>query len=146
MSGAMPRRLVPTLWSEGTRTVTGGLLCLVLLFSACVTIGREFPVSRVQEIRIGETTQADVERMFGAPWRVGIEDGMRTWTYGKYRYKLFGGASTQDLVVRFDGNDVVVSYSFNTTEHEEQDCSWEGSLSSYPFDSAQSRRLRRASR
>lgn len=119
MSAAMPRRLVPAPYSEGIRTVAVGLVCLALLFSACVTIGREFPVSRVQEIRIGETTQADVEAMFGAPWRVGVEDGMQTWTYGKYRYKLFGEASTQDLVVRFDENDVVVSYSFNTTEHEE---------------------------
>ena len=57
--------------------------------------------------------------VFGEPWRVGIEDGQRTWTYGKYRYRLFGQASTQDLVVRFDGQGRVVSYTFNTTEHDQ---------------------------
>ena len=109
----------PSPSEETHRRGAVGLLCLGLLLGSCVTIGREFPVSRVQEIRIGETTQSDVEALFGAPWRVGIEDGQRTWTYGKYRYKLFGDASTQDLVVRFDENEVVVSYSFNTTEHNE---------------------------
>jgi hypothetical protein len=57
--------------------------------------------------------------MFGSPWRVGIEDGRRTWTYGKYRYRLFSETSTQDLVVRFDDKGIVVSYTFNTTEHKE---------------------------
>ncbi len=49
--------------------------------------------------------------------RVGIEDGLRTWTYGRYRYRLFGRARTEDLVLRFDAQGVVASYTFNTTEH-----------------------------
>ncbi len=102
---------------------TGFLIaCIIfnsLCLSACATIGREFPVSRVSEIRMGETTEDDIREMFGSPWRVGIEDGQRTWTYGKYRYRLFGRARTEDLVVRFDSKGVVVSYTFNTTEHEQ---------------------------
>jgi hypothetical protein len=118
MIAAVLPRVGPALSGERLRMGVVGIVCLGLLFAACVTIGREFPVSRVQEIRIGETTRAQVGDMFGEPWRVGIEDGHSTWTYGKYRYKLFGEASTQDLVVRFDENDVVASYSFNTTEHQ----------------------------
>ena len=103
------------------------LLCLlmvmmtiwIVLFSGCATVGHDFPVERVSEIRMGKTTQSEVREMFGAPWRVGIEDGQRTWTYGKYRYTPFGESRTQDLVIRFDQNDVVRSYTFNTTEHEE---------------------------
>jgi len=76
-------------------------------------------VSPVSQIQIGKTTQAEIRSMFGAPWRTGVEDGQRTWTYGKYKYRLFGERSTTDLVVRFDRNNVVASYSFSTTDHEE---------------------------
>lgn len=96
-----------------------GVLALATLLSSCASVGREFPVSPVSEIQIGRTTQAAVRSMFGEPWRVGMEDGRRTWTYGKYRYRLFGEPSTTDLIVRFDEKNVVVSYSFSTTEHEE---------------------------
>lgn len=95
------------------------LLATVVLVGACATVGRDFPVSQVSGIRIGETTRDEIRTMFGPPWRVGIEDGQRTWTYGKYSYRLFGEASTQDLVVRFDADGVVASYTFNTTEHRE---------------------------
>ncbi len=96
-------------------------LCLFLIavsftVTSCFTVGRKFPVNSVSQIRMGETTKDDVEQLFGTPWRTGIEDGKETWTYGRYRYALFGGTSTCDLVVRFNNKDVVISYSFNTTE------------------------------
>jgi len=103
------------------RLVVGAvLLAISLQFTlACATVGRDFPVAGVTDIRIGETTQADIREVFGSPWRVGIEDGRTTWTYGKYRYRLLGERSTTDLVVRFDAGGLVASYSFSTTEHEE---------------------------
>jgi len=95
------------------------LLGLMAVLSSCVSVGREFPVSPVSEIRIGETTQSEIRSMFGEPWRTGLDDGQRTWTYGRYRYGLFSEPSTTDLVIRFDSGGVVVSYSFSTTEHKE---------------------------
>ena len=51
-------------------------LAAVIAFSvSCATVGRDFPVERVPEIKIGETTQSQIREMFGAPWRTGIEDG-----------------------------------------------------------------------
>jgi len=100
----------------GARAIVLGIACLSLYLAACATVGRDFETGRVAEIQIGKTTQAQIEAMFGKPWRTGIEDGLRTWTYGKYRYSVFGKTSTQDLVVRFDKNSVVSSYTFNTTE------------------------------
>ena len=96
-----------------------GLTTALLFCASCATVGRDFPVARVSDIRIGETTQNQIREMFGSPWRVGIEDGQRTWTYGKYRYRAFRQASTRDLVVRFDERNIVASYTFNTTEHQE---------------------------
>ncbi len=95
-------------------------MALLILFSAgCATVGRDFPVDRVKDIRLNETSQDQIRAMFGSPWRVGIEDGQPTWTYGKYRYQMFAPASTQDLVIRFDKRGIVASYTFNTTEHRE---------------------------
>jgi hypothetical protein len=84
--------------------------------ASCFTVGREFPVEPVGEIRLGVTTRADVERTFGRPWRTGLEDGDPTWTYARYRYGLFGATRTTDLVIRFDERGRVVSYTFNTTD------------------------------
>jgi hypothetical protein len=99
--------------------VTFVVLCGLIFLSSCATVGHDFPSGQVDGIQIGKTTQAEIQEMFGSPWRVGVEDGLRTWTYGKYKYRLFGESASKDLVVRFDANNVVVSYSFNTTEHDQ---------------------------
>ncbi|PKM12860.1 MAG: hypothetical protein CVV13_03900 [Gammaproteobacteria bacterium HGW-Gammaproteobacteria-3] len=90
---------------------------LVLFVSGCASVGQRFPASRVMEIKIGQTTQQEVREIFGAPWRVGLEDGKKTWTYGKYTYYLFGSDETEDLLIRFDNRGIVRSYTFNTTRN-----------------------------
>jgi len=96
------------------------MAALALVAAGCFTVGRQFPIEAVSQIRIGQTTQEEVRRLFGAPWRMGIEDEMKTWTYGHYRYALFGSTKASDLVVRFDRNGVVISYSFNATTPKEE--------------------------
>jgi len=99
------------------RKTAAGLPIPVFLFLAgCVTAGHEFPAGQVSTIRIGETTQNDIYATFGSPWRTGIENGMKTWTYGDYRYSLFAEGSAEDLVIKFDRRGVVVSYIFNSTK------------------------------
>jgi len=88
-------------------------VCVIALLAACLNVGREFPAQAVGQLQIGQTTRDEVHKLFGEPWRTGLEDGRRTWTYGHYRYKLFGTTETRDLVVRFDAKGVVVSYTFN---------------------------------
>ncbi len=94
------------------------LLVVTGLVSGCATVGKDFPAGRVMEIQIGKTTINDVQAIFGPPWRVGSENGMKTWSYGRYHYSLFGDPSTQDLVVRFDSGGIVRSYNFNTTANK----------------------------
>ena len=89
---------------------------LSMSFSACTpTVGRPFPVNEVRQIEIGTTTKPQVRQIFGEPWRTGIEDGFRTWTYGEYHMK-----NTRDLVIRFDDQDVVKSYSFSSSFPEDK--------------------------
>jgi hypothetical protein len=103
------------------RSAVAGALALALALGAgCAAIGREFPVAAVDQIVIGKTTRDDIQRLFGTPWRVGVEDGKPTWTYGHYRYKLFGRAKSRDLLVRFDEHNVVASYTFSSTELEDR--------------------------
>jgi hypothetical protein len=94
------------------------LLIGVHLLTGCATVGREFPAGRIMEIQIGKTTINDIQAIFGPPWRVGNENGAKTWSYGRYLYRLFGDPSTQDLIVRFDSSGIVRSYNFNTTANK----------------------------
>lgn len=89
----------------------------LLLPTGCATVGRQFPVESVSRIRMNESDQNEIRALFGPPWRTGVEDGRVTWTYGRYKYRLFGETETTDLVLRFDDRGVVVSYTFSTTEY-----------------------------
>jgi outer membrane protein assembly factor BamE (lipoprotein component of BamABCDE complex) len=83
--------------------------------TGCVTVGQEFAAHRVAEIKIGQTKRQEITELFGTPWRTGMEDGRPTWTYGIYKYALFGGNDSQDLLIRFDPQGIVRSYTFNST-------------------------------
>ncbi|MFZ2631203.1 MAG: outer membrane protein assembly factor BamE [Desulfosalsimonadaceae bacterium] len=93
------------------------MMTVLLVAVGCANMGRDFADHRVPDIQIGVTTQDDLRDMFGSPWRVGIEDGKTTWTYGKYQYRLIGESRTKDLVIHFNNDNIVSSYVFNTTEH-----------------------------
>ncbi len=96
--------------------VAAWLVAAMLASAGCATIGHKFAVENVPKVSIGETTRSDVAKWFGPPWRTGLEDGRETWTYGHYRYSLFGPDVTRDFVVRFDANGKVASYTFSSTE------------------------------
>lgn len=113
-----------TIWHNNILVVRKALGCalgvgLILSLSACATIGHDFAASKVYDIQIRKTTQAEIIAMFGQPWRVGLEDGKLRWTYGSYHYSAFGETRTKDLVVRFDAKNIVTSYTFNTTDAAE---------------------------
>lgn len=93
--------------------LVGGIAATQL--TGCFTVGQEFAASRVSEIKVGQTTKKDISELFGTPWRTGLEDGRPTWTYGIYKYSLFGGDDTQDLLIRFDPQGVVRSFTFSST-------------------------------
>lgn len=99
------------------KRLVGLLLAGIMLVAAgCASVGRDFDTHKVEEIEVGETTRSDIETMFGDPWRTGLEDGKRTWTYAQYRWSAFRDAETTDLVVRFNEDGTVSSYVYNTTD------------------------------
>lgn len=99
------------------KTVKAVLLLLVLsvFVAGCATVGQPYAEHKVSQIKVGETTKAQIQQMFGNPWRTGSESGQQTWTYGHYRYSAFSDAQTSDLVVRFNEQGRVASYTYNRT-------------------------------
>ena len=99
-------------------SLAGIFVILSLLLSAgCVKlhVGFDFPEEQVQSIQLGKTTKEEIRKTFGEPWRIGLENGLETWTYGKYTYSGSTETSAKDLVVRFTKKDIVESYTFSKT-------------------------------
>jgi hypothetical protein len=68
-----------------------GILCLLALFAvSCASVGNNFDDSKISEIKKGETTEADLVKMFGEPQNRSIssENGLTlTWIYSEAKVK-----------------------------------------------------------
>jgi len=97
------------------------VFCIITVFllnaAGCtkLNVGYDFPAEQVENIQIGTTTKEEIRSTFGEPWRTGLENGLVTWTYGKYKYRGFTETEAKDLVVRFTPKGIVESYTFSTT-------------------------------
>lgn len=91
----------------------------LLTFGGCARVGNDFNAQHINELKIGQTTKSDVRSMFGKPWREGNENGVTMWTYGRYTYYLLDEADTKDLVIKFNDDNTVRSYTFNKTPDKE---------------------------
>ena len=92
----------------------------LLVLSGCVTAGQNFRSDDLSWIVVKRTSQDEIQRVLGEPFRVGVDAGSLTWTYGYYRYRLFGETRTKDLVIEFNRDGMVSSYTFNTGFPEEK--------------------------
>ena len=96
-------------------TIKGILLpaiCAGLL--GCVTQGKDFE-SNTEWIKPNQTRQADVKLMLKEPYSVGSSTGTQTWTYGYYKYRLFGKSRTKELKFYWKADQTVDHYSFNSS-------------------------------
>ena len=97
---------------------------LAILLSACGTfqVGGDFDLAAFQsKVRRGETTQAEVQRMLGAPDGTGVsvETGGERYTQWTYYYgsgSLSGpsNARVKLLQIKFDSSGVVRAYNWST--------------------------------
>jgi|YNPNPStandDraft_1061719.scaffolds.fasta_scaffold06497_5 outer membrane protein assembly factor BamE (lipoprotein component of BamABCDE complex) len=101
------------------------LLLLLAAVYGCITVGRDFISHDFSWIVPNKTTRKEVRTVLGEPFRVGVDAGYMTWSYGYYRYSLFGEEKTKDLVIYFNKDGTVKSYTFNTSFPEEKK-RWEG--------------------
>ena len=91
--------------------------CLVALITVtgCISLkfGRDFPSPEAKSIVAGKTDKASVERMFGAPYQIGLDSGdqMWRWFYGE---RETGGEKSKDLTIRWNADGTVKSYAFSS--------------------------------
>ena len=105
------------------RLIGSGFVLAVFL-AGCVTNGKDFP-SDLQWIQKEQTRKDEVKMLLGDPYSVGNSGGKSTWTYGFYRYKLFGKSYTKELKFYWNPDGTVETFSFN---------------SSFPTDTGQKRK------
>lgn len=86
--------------------------------TGCASVGNDFS-SEVTWIARDKTTKNELESRLGAPFQVGYDSGQLTWSWGFYRYSLFRPARAKDLLVRFNSNGTVSSYSFSSSFDED---------------------------
>ena len=92
----------------------------LLVVCGCLTVGKNFRSDNLSWIVPKETSRKEIHEALGEPFRTGMDSGSPTWTYGYYKYRLFGDTCTKDLVIFFDKNGKVSSYTFNTSFPEEK--------------------------
>ncbi|HEV2056855.1 MAG TPA: hypothetical protein VGV06_17070 [Methylomirabilota bacterium] len=90
-------------------------LLVATLSAGCISskFGREFPSPEPRAITVGKTDKAEIQRLFGEPYQVGIDSGDATWRW------FFGRRSrsteqTKDLSVRWNAAGTVKSYAFTS--------------------------------
>ncbi len=85
------------------------LICVAvfLLLSGCGSVGKDYDSSKVKDIQSGTTTKADIEAMFGKPYKTGVQNGHPVWVYEKSTYSAIGKDVSKSIIVEFDNNDVV---------------------------------------
>jgi hypothetical protein len=93
--------------------------CSVGIWS-CATVGNSFNFKGPESIVIGKTTKEEILKQYGEPFRVGYDDGELKWTYGFYKYRLFGSSDTKDLDLTFDKSGYVKNYTYATSLDEEK--------------------------
>jgi len=97
------------------------ILAAALLYTGgCITVGRDFNSADMSWLRNNRTGKQEVYRMLGEPFRTGVDQGKITWTYGYYRYRALGETHTKDLVIYYNPDGTVSTYTFNTSFPEEK--------------------------
>ena len=92
------------------------IIFAVLQFSGCASIGKQFNFHNKPKIVQNDTTQKDIFKLYGSPFRIGYDNGNLQWAYGYYHMGLFSETITKDLVIIFNKNKTVKSYNYNSSD------------------------------
>ena len=84
------------------------------LCSSCLTRGNDFS-SHTDWIRVNQSKQTDFAKYLGEPLQVGNASGVATWTYGFYKFKVFGESYTKELKLWWNSDRTVKYFSFNSS-------------------------------
>ena len=89
---------------------------IVLISNGCGTVGKSFNTSKVESIVNGITTQSDIKKMFGKPFKIGIQNGQPIWVYEDHHYSIIREGTSKDLIIIFNPEGIVQSYQFMSSK------------------------------
>ncbi|MBC8287245.1 MAG: hypothetical protein H8E42_07200 [Nitrospinae bacterium] len=92
------------------------LLTSVLFVCGCGTTGKDFNESLYKNIVVGTTTHKEIQAMFGPPFKKGIQNGYKIWTYEYNFYNSLGKDITKDMIIVFTQSGVVKSHQMMTNQ------------------------------
>jgi hypothetical protein len=84
----------------------------ILISNGCGTAGKRFDTSNAGSILNGTTTQSDIKKIFGEPFKTGIQNGQPVWTYENHNYSVFRDHTSEDLIIIFSSDGIVQSHQF----------------------------------
>ena len=92
------------------------LVGTILLPGGCGTAGKSFNASKIGSIVNGTTTRSDIKKIFGEPFKTGIQNGQPIWVYEDHLYSIISNDSSKDLIIIFGPNGVVQSHQFMSSK------------------------------
>ena len=92
------------------------LVGIILISNGCGASGKSFNTSKVESIVNGITTRSDIEKMFGEPFKTGIQNGQPIWVYEDHYYSIIRGETSKDLIIIFSPDGIVQSYQFMSSK------------------------------
>ena len=90
-----------------------------LVAAGCFTVGENFSARPVRKIEKGVTTKAEVEKLFGQPFRTGLDDGYESWTYVYNKWNAVTATRSKDLYIVFNRDGTVRTYTYNSNFGDE---------------------------
>ncbi|KMP10911.1 hypothetical protein UZ36_06155 [Candidatus Nitromaritima sp. SCGC AAA799-C22] len=82
----------------------------------CGTVGKNFDESKITRIVNGTTNRAEIRKMFGKPFKTGIQNGQPVWVYEFNQYRSIDNDKSKDLIIVFSLDGVVQSHQFMSSE------------------------------
>ena len=89
---------------------------IILISNGCGTVGKSFNTSKVESIVNGITTRSDIKKMFGEPFKIGIQNGQPIWVYEDHHYSIIGEETSKDQIIIFSQDGIVQSYQLMSSK------------------------------
>ena len=89
---------------------------IVLISNGCGTVGKSFNTSKIESIVNGITTRSDIKKMFGEPFKIGIQNSQPIWVYEDHHYSIISNDTSKDLIIIFSPDGTVQSHQFMSSK------------------------------
>ena len=91
------------------------VITAALLLAGCATVGRDFDISKADQLRPGVSTAADAVALLGPYSTESVTNGMHSYGWSYAHATAFGGAHGKTVVLTFGPDGKLVSRTTSGT-------------------------------